>query len=193
MWSLLTNVLSFLHPNEEVEAVVFGPWGWEGRPQLGCELEPVSTKDTPWGYRRLCYSSYKGSTEDQEGQQKPHNFIPYELRGRILASWAEAATWMTNWQFLGGYGSPESYAIRVWTDGSLCKKRKHPEANQNEEEETSALTGTTSQDKRPENDTQRRRTDGGWAIVDGDEELTNVHHMPREQLHIYLASVIPLP
>ncbi len=181
------ELLGFLHPNEEVEAVVFGPWGWEGRPRLG------SKKDIPWGYRRLSYSKYKESTEDQDEQQKPHNFIPYELRGRLL-SWAEAAAWMTNWQFLGGYGSPDTYAVRVWTkeimstkDGSLCKKRKHPEANQ-EEEETRALAGTTSQDKRPEDGKQRRRTDGGWEIVGGDEEqrLTNVHHLPRELLlHIF--------
>lgn len=88
------DVQRHLGPDEEVEAAVFGEWGWGG------------------GYL--------------EPEPPP---VPDEVQGKVLTP-DEAKPLMDGWSFIGGYGAPECYAVRIWTnkqvlwitqyDGSTC-------------------------------------------------------------------------
>lgn len=80
----------YLEPGETVEAIVFGPWGWGSAPTEGEAWEP--------GY----------------GEPEPPP-VPFEKRGIVLKP-EEAEPFMQTWKFSGGYGSPECYAVRIWTD-----------------------------------------------------------------------------
>lgn len=79
----------FLEGGEEVEAVVFGPWGW-GSFIEGRGWEP--------GY----------------GEPNPPP-VPFEKRGVLLDA-LEAMPYMRGWSFDGGYGAPMCYAVRIWTN-----------------------------------------------------------------------------
>ncbi|MEM9286779.1 MAG: hypothetical protein AAGA36_00425 [Pseudomonadota bacterium] len=78
-----------LEPDEHVEAVIFGTWGWSYMPANGEEFSA--------GY----------------GEKQP--ILPLENRLTLL-SWEQAKPLMQDWRFSGGYGSPESYATYVWTN-----------------------------------------------------------------------------
>jgi hypothetical protein len=75
-----------LEPGETVEALVFGNWGW-------------SYEDKP------AAGAY--------GEPDPPP-VPVEMRAKVLTP-DEAKPFMAGWSFFGGYGSPECYAVRVWT------------------------------------------------------------------------------
>ena len=81
---------AFLHDGETVESIVFGAWGWGSEPGEGGE----------WG---LGY-----------GEPDPPP-VPFDIRGKLLTL-AEAKPLMEAWQFSGGYGGPDCYAVYVWTD-----------------------------------------------------------------------------
>lgn len=68
-----------LDSDEQIEAVVFGEWGWDGL----SEPEPAP--------------------------------VPESARGQIL-SYEEAYPYGEGWSFYGGYGSPECYAVNIWTN-----------------------------------------------------------------------------
>jgi hypothetical protein len=104
------DLLVLLEEGEKVEWVVFGNWGW-------------SYDDKPaLGY----------------GEPEPPP-VPLEKRGLLLDA-GDAEPLMRGWSFNGGYGSPECYAVRIWTDRrifwvtqydgstSLSSTRRHPEA-----------------------------------------------------------------
>jgi len=89
--SAWTELQQELEPGETVEAIVFGAWGWGHAPSLyGAEWEP--------GY----------------GEPNPPP-VPFEKRGVVLTA-EEAEPLMESWGFSGGYGAPDCYAVRIWTD-----------------------------------------------------------------------------
>jgi hypothetical protein len=98
------ELIAYLSDGEVVHAVVFGAWGWSSTPQPGAPWEP--------GYN--------------EPDPPP---VPFDKRGVVL-SLEEARPFMGNWCFIGGYGAPECYAVRIWTthriiwvtqyDGATC-------------------------------------------------------------------------
>ncbi|MEM1021377.1 MAG: hypothetical protein AAGJ09_12925 [Pseudomonadota bacterium] len=77
-----------LEQDEQVEAVVFGAWGWGWMPEPGEEFR----KDT--------------------FEKEP--ILPLDKRLKIL-SWEQAKPLMQDWRFGGGYGSPDCYATYIWT------------------------------------------------------------------------------
>lgn len=87
-WS---DLLRELLPEEEVEAVVFGPWGWDGHGEPGGDDE-----------------------DDPEGRQGGLGPVSRELYGKVLTP-DEARPMMEGWSFHGGYGAPDCYAVHVWT------------------------------------------------------------------------------
>lgn len=44
--------------------------------------------------------------------------VPTELQGMVL-TFKEAEPLMRSWSFYGGYGAPECYAVRIWTNHRL--------------------------------------------------------------------------
>lgn len=74
------DVIEYLKPGETVEAVVFGPYGWNGY-----------------------------------GQEQVIAPIPESKQGIVL-TWDEARPMMQTWTFYGGYGSPDCYAVTIWTN-----------------------------------------------------------------------------
>lgn len=107
------ELLDYLIPGEDVEAIVFGPWGWGYAPD-----DPTQ----PWdpGY--------------EEPDPPP---VPFDLRGKLLLP-SQAYPLMQSWSFFSGYGSPKCYATYIWTnkriiwvheyDGStrLCSAPRNP-------------------------------------------------------------------
>lgn len=99
-----TELLEYLGPDETVEAVVFGPWGWGSAPRDGGPWEPGYSEPEPPA-------------------------VPFDRRGVVL-TWEEARPMMQSWNFYGGYGAPDAYATYIWTnqrviwvtqyDGSTC-------------------------------------------------------------------------
>jgi len=73
-----SELLDEMEVGEEIEAIVFGDWGWGGY----------------------------GETFDA---------IPSVVKYKILAP-EDAAPYMEGWSFYGGYGSPDCYAVYVWTN-----------------------------------------------------------------------------
>lgn len=73
------DLVGCLDSDEQVEAIVFGDWGWGGT------WEP----------------------------QPP--LVPADKRGIVLTL-EEAKDYMDGWSFFGGYGSPECYAVCIWTN-----------------------------------------------------------------------------
>lgn len=63
------------------------------------------------------------------GFREEHEFVPIEIQGKVM-KFEDAKPYMKGWTFDCGYGSPECYAIRLWTnkrviwvtqyDGSTC-------------------------------------------------------------------------
>ena len=50
------------------------------------------------------------------GFEEPEpSHVPVEKRGVVL-SWAEAEPLLHGWEFDGGYGAPECYAVYIWTN-----------------------------------------------------------------------------
>lgn len=49
------------------------------------------------------------------GYGETRHFVPLDKRGVILSA-EEAEPFMAGWSFNGGYGSPDCYAVNVWTD-----------------------------------------------------------------------------
>jgi hypothetical protein len=88
--SAYSELLEFLEPDESVEAIVFGAWGWGSAPRDG----------QPW--------------EGGYGEPDPPP-VPFDMRGRVLTL-SDAADFMESWQFYGGYGAPDCYAVYVWTN-----------------------------------------------------------------------------
>ncbi len=59
----------------------------------------------------LCFGKWGwGGFEEPEP-----NPVPLIMKGKIL-SLDEAAPMMKTWSFYGGYGSPDCYAVNVWTN-----------------------------------------------------------------------------
>lgn len=85
-----TELQEILRPDERIEAIVFGPWGWGSA--------PAATEQWEAGY----------------GEPSPPP-VPFEKRGVILAA-EQAEKYMREWSFNGGYGSPDCYATYVWTN-----------------------------------------------------------------------------
>ena len=85
-----TDLMEALEPGEVVESLVFGAWGWGDPPDRDGAFEP--------GF----------------GEPKPPP-VPVALRGRPM-SLAEAEPFMQTWTFRGGFGSPDCYAVYVWTN-----------------------------------------------------------------------------
>lgn len=84
------DLQKYLNPAEKVESVIFGPWGWGRAP-------------------------YKTEQEWELGFFEPDPPpIPFDKRG-ILMTAEQAAPLMQTWSFNGGYGSPECYAVYIWT------------------------------------------------------------------------------
>ena len=77
-----------LETGELIEAVVFGAWGWGGG----------YGDDHSLGY----------------GEPDPPP-VPADKRGKVL-SLADAEPYMHGWTFSGGYGAPQCYAVRIWTN-----------------------------------------------------------------------------
>lgn len=112
--SAASELREYLNEGEEVEAIVFGAWGWGQDPEPGKSWES--------GYA--------------EPEPPP---VPYDKRGVVLTM-AEAEPMMQSWDFYGGFGAPECYAVNVWTnqrviwvtqyDGSttLSSAMRHPVA-----------------------------------------------------------------
>jgi len=112
---------AFLNEGEEIEAVVFGPFGWGDAPDEGEEWE--------LGWREPESPLTKGP------------IVPFNERGKILSPPHLARFYMstTSWTFKSGYGSPNCYAVYVWTnqrviwvtqyDGStrLCGVPRNPQ------------------------------------------------------------------
>lgn len=84
------DLLEFLKSDEKIECLIFGPWGWGRAPD----------KDGEW--------------ESGYGEPKPPA-VPFDKRGVIL-SWEESLPYLEGWDFYGGFGAPECYAVRVWTN-----------------------------------------------------------------------------
>jgi hypothetical protein len=85
------DLLDELQSDEVIEGIVFGAWGWGYAPE----------DDQQWQWE-----------EYSEPFPPP---VPFEKRGIVL-TWEEARPYMQSWRFNGGYGSPECYAVRVWTN-----------------------------------------------------------------------------
>lgn len=97
-----------------IEGIVFGAWGWGSLPLMVDQDGAVE-----YEYDEIA---------------KP---IPVDFRGRVL-TWEEAEPFLKNWSCYGGYGSPDCYAITVWTahlvmfivqyDGStrICSVPRNP-------------------------------------------------------------------
>jgi hypothetical protein len=90
MSNALEDLKDYLDADEAVESIVFGPWGWGSGPD----------KDGVWE---------KGYSEPDEVP------VPLDKRGVVLTL-DEAAPYMQSWSFHGGFGAPECYAVRVWTN-----------------------------------------------------------------------------
>src|SRR5690554_149073 len=84
------ELLEFLNDGEQVEAIVFGPWGWGNAP----------ASDEAW----------------ERGYGEPDDVpVPFDMRGKVL-SLEDAAPFMQQWDFNGGFGAPACYATYIWTD-----------------------------------------------------------------------------
>jgi hypothetical protein len=112
------ELLAKLEPGEHVEWVVFGNWGGNSTP----ERPPMDRYDTALRY----------------GEPDPPP-VPLTSRG-ILLDAGDAEPFMHGWSFNSRYGSPMTYAVRIWTnrrifwitqyDGatSLDSTPRHPQA-----------------------------------------------------------------
>lgn len=84
--SAYEELLEFLRPDETVEAIVFGDFGWSG-------FAPGEL-----GY---------------DEQDPPP--VPFDKR-RIVMTLEQAKPYMQSWEFEGGFGAPECYETYVWTN-----------------------------------------------------------------------------
>lgn len=88
--SAITELKEFLDEGETVEAIVFGAWGWGSGPG----------KDGVW----------------EKGYGEPEDVpVPFDKRG-VLLTLEEAAPMMESWNFDGGFGAPNCYAVHIWTN-----------------------------------------------------------------------------
>ena len=88
-WNDLQEILE---PGEEVEAIVFGPWGW------GCLLGTEEEENWELGF-----------------DEPDPPLVPFNKRG-VVMTLEEAQQYMDGWSFYGGYGAPECYAVYIWTN-----------------------------------------------------------------------------
>jgi len=88
--SAYSELVEYLEPGETVEAIIFGPWGWGSAPSDG--------KSWDSGY--------------SEPDPTP---VPFDLRGKVLTL-ERAEPMMQTWRFNGGFGAPDCYAVRIYTD-----------------------------------------------------------------------------
>jgi hypothetical protein len=88
--SAYSELMEYLEPEEVVESIVFGAWGWGSKPYNGEAWE--------LGY----------------GEPEPPP-VPFDKRGKLMPI-SEAEPMMQSWQFRGGYGAPDCYAVYIWTD-----------------------------------------------------------------------------
>ena len=88
--SAISDLTELLEDGEVVEAIVFGPWGWEAAP----------LDDDEW----------------KAGFGEPSSTpVPFDKRGVVLTL-NEAMPLMEEWSFRGGFGAPACYATYVWTN-----------------------------------------------------------------------------
>lgn len=87
--SAYDDLQEILLEGEEVEGIVFGPWGWGIAPNEG--------EDWDYGY--------------SEPDPPP---VPFEKRGEVMTL-DEAQQYMNGWSFYGGFGAPDCYATYIWT------------------------------------------------------------------------------
>ena len=90
MENALNDLDTTLQKGERAEGIVFGAWGWGSLPKKGEKFEP--------GY--------------QEPKPPP---VPANKRGKLLTL-KEAAPYMKDWSFFGGFGCPRCYAAYIWTN-----------------------------------------------------------------------------
>lgn len=95
------DLMSFLNEGEQVEAIVFGPWGWSSAPPEG----------QPWEHG---FGEHGEPDIIGEPPTAPPP-VPFEVRGRPLTI-EQAEPYMNGWSFRGGYGRAECYAIWAWTN-----------------------------------------------------------------------------
>lgn len=89
------DILSAVN-GEPIEAIVVGAWGgWGAVPLMRDE---------------------DGNIEYE--YDEPAEPFPADKRGVVL-TWDEALPYLENWSCYGGYGSPETYAITLWTPSSV--------------------------------------------------------------------------
>ena len=80
------EVIDYMNEGETPEHIVFGAWGG---------------------------GSDDFSTPGYEEPEPPP--VPFEKRG-IVMRFVDAHKFMQGWRFSGGYGSPECYAVYIWTN-----------------------------------------------------------------------------
>ena len=88
--SAYKDLIEYLEKDEEVEGIVFGPFGWGSAPEENEEWKRGFDEPNP----------------------PP---VPLEKRGKVLTI-KEARQFMEGWEFYGGFGGPESYAVYIWTN-----------------------------------------------------------------------------
>ena len=93
------DLMDYLDPDETVEALVFGAWGWGCRPNDNSEWEPGHGEPDPTP-------------------------VPFDMRGKVLSLEA-AEPLMRSWSFYGGYGVPECYATNIWTNKRIIWVTQH--------------------------------------------------------------------
>lgn len=91
------DIEALLEPDEVVEAVVFGAWGWGSVPN---HASP---------------EAWEHAFGEPGAEEREEPFVPFDKRGIVL-SWEEAREYMKGWSFNGGYGPPDCYAACIWTN-----------------------------------------------------------------------------
>lgn len=87
------DLIEYLEENEVLEHIVFGSWGWGGYNEPGCD-----------------------DVDDECNELPPNPPVPLGQRGVVHEFSPEVISWMNGWSFYGGYGAPDCYAVRVWTN-----------------------------------------------------------------------------
>lgn len=64
----------------------------------------------------IVFGGWGGSDHEELGYGEPDPPpVPFDKRGVVLTL-EEAKPLMQSWQFIGGYGSPDCYAVHIWTN-----------------------------------------------------------------------------
>ena len=91
MTNAYNDLINMLDQDEQVEAIVFGAWGWASAPR---------SSDEEW------------EPDSSEPEPPP---VPFKLRGKTMTL-EEARPYMQGWSFIGGFGAPDCYATYIWTN-----------------------------------------------------------------------------